>query len=423
MAFFRVLIQVIRQSFAELWRHKLRSFLTMFGIGWGICALALIIASGEGFRQGQRKNWKQLGDSIVMVFGGRTEMQAGGQRAGRNIRFYEEDVKAIREQCPLVTTVAGEVKTWGVAVESSFNAGRFLVVGVDPEYLKIRTLPAATGRNISWNDVENISRVCVLGDEVRRQLFEGRKNIINDQVRINGYQYSVVGLMGNKDQSSSYDGWDNDKILVPSTSLRKDCPANRGTAVEGRIQMIVYQPASVENWEAAQFQVRRTLGRIHDFDPRDEAATPMWDTIETASMFDDIFRSLGFFLGSVAFITLTLGGVGVMNTMLTSVAERTPEIGLKKALGATKFRIMIEFLFEGIVLAVISGLSGITLVAGLAALVNSLPMPAMFSGLPLNPDIVLMLSGALGAVALFSAIPPAWRAAGLTPVEALNYEK
>jgi putative ABC transport system permease protein len=205
--------------------------------------------------------------------------------------------------------------------------------------------------------------------------------------------------------------------------LRSDCPPDHETAVEGKINMIVYQPVSVEKWEAAQFQVRSTLGRIHDFNPRDEAAAPMWDTIETASMFDEIFQSLGLFLGSVALVTLTLGGVGVMNTMLTSVAERTPEIGLKKALGATKARIMVEFFFEGIVLALVSGAGGIALVAGLAALVNSFPMPAMFSGLPLNFDVVALLSAALGGVALFSALPPAWRAANFTPVEALNYEK
>jgi putative ABC transport system permease protein len=395
----------------------------MFGIGWGICALALIIASGEGFKQGQRKNWKQLGDSIVMVFGGRTELQAGGQRAGKQIRLMESDVRAIREQCYLVETVAGEVKNWEISVESSFNAGKFLIVGVDPEYLKIRTLPVAVGRTISWNDVENSSRVCVLGDEVRKQLFEGQKNVVDQEIRINGHTYSVVGLMGNKDQNSSYDGWDNDKILIPSSSLRKDCPPSRETAVEGFIQMIVYQPVSVERWKEAQFQVRSVLGRIHQFDPKDEAATPMWDTIETAAMFDDIFQSLGFFLGSVALITLSLGGVGVMNTMMTSVAERTPEIGLKKALGATRLRILMEFLFEGIVLALISGTAGISLVAGIAALVNSFPMPAMFSGLPLNLDLVLMLAGSLGAVALFSSLPPAWRAAGLTPVQALSYEK
>ncbi len=412
----------LRQAVSELWRHKLRSFLTMFGIGWGICCLALIGSLGEGFREGQRKHWEQLGDGIVMVFPGRTELQAGGRRAGRNIRFYQSDVEAIRRQCPLVSVVAEEIKTWSVPTESEFNAGRFLALGVDPEYLRIRNLPAGRGRNINWSDVENRSRVCVLGDSVRKQLFEDWTDPLGRTVRINGYEYSVVGLMDDKDQTSSYDGWDNDKILIPNTTLRSDCPPFRGVAVEGRVQNLVYRPKSLNQWKEAQLQVRRTLARIHDFDPDDTAAVPMWDTIETAAIFDEMFGSLGLFLGTVGLITLTLGGMGVMNTMMTSVVERTSEIGLKKAVGATRGRVLFEVLLEGIVLAGISGTAGLLLVGGLAAVVNSLPMPAFLGGLPIDQTLIVRLVLILGAVAVISALPPAWRAARMTPIQALRFE-
>lgn len=417
------LFTIINQAVAELWRHKLRTVLTMFGIGWGICALALISASGDGFKQGQRENWKQLGDRIVMVFGGRTELQAGGRRAGKDIRLYASDVKAIREQCNLVETVAGEIKRWGVPVESEINAGTFLVVGVDPDYLSLRNMPAGAGRDVNWTDVKEKSRVCVLGDSVRKQLFREERDLVGRQVRINGYRYEIVGLMDEKNQNSSYDGWDNDKVLIPTSAFRSDCPPFRGVAVEGRVQTIIYRPKSVSEWEPAQLQVRRTLARIHEFDPRDEAALPMWDTMKTASMFDEIFKSLGYFLGSVALVTLILGAMGVMNTMMTSVTERTPEIGLKKALGATRRRILVEFFAEGLFLAGISGTIGIILVWGLASLINALPMPAFFSGLPVNPDLVLRLVVLLGGVGILAALPPAWRAAGMTPVEALRFEK
>ncbi len=321
IGFLRRIGAMVEQATAELWRHKLRSFLTMFGIGWGVCALALILAVGEGFRQGQRKNWAQLGDSIVMVFGGRTEMQAGGQRAGRNIRLDQGDVEVIREQCPDVQVVSAEIKNYDVRAESDFNAGRFLVLGVDPEYLKIRNLPAVSGRDVGWTDVNQKSRVCVLGDSVRKQLFEKQKDVLGRQLRLNGYSYTVIGLMAEKDQNSSYDGWDNEKILVPISSIRQDCPPFRGIVSEGRVQTVVYKPKSVAQWKEAQEQVRRVVGRRHDFDPRDEAALPMWDTIQTAAMFDDIFQSLGVFLASVALITLSLGGMSVMNTMMTSVVE------------------------------------------------------------------------------------------------------
>ncbi len=419
----RRLIEIVRQGIAELMRHKLRSLLTMFGIGWGVVALALISASGDGFDQGQRENMKQLGDRIVMLFPGRTEMQAGGRRAGREIRFFEYDVKAIREQCPAVEVAAGEVKKWDTPVASNWNAGRFLVVGVDPDFLSLRNFPVSRGRNITWNDVRNRSRVCVLGHSVQKQLFEKHQDPIGGGVVISGYRYTVVGVMPEKNQNSSYDGWDNDKVLIPGPLVRSDCPPNPAVASEGAISNIIYRPRSVEEWKVAQQQIRRTLGRIHGFDPRDEAATPMWDTIEGAEMFEDTFRALGIFLGSVAFVTLSLGGIGVMNTMMTSVAERTAEIGLRKALGATRRRVLLEILAEGLILALISGTCGLILVGLVSVIVSTLPMPAFFSGLPIEVGTVERVIVLLGAVAIFSALPPAWRAARMTPVEALRFEK
>lgn len=419
----RRLVEIVRQGISELMRHKLRSLLTMFGIGWGVVALALISASGDGFDQGQRENMKQLGDRIVMLFPGRTEMQAGGRRAGREIRFFEYDVKAIREQCPAVEVAAGEVKKWDVPVASNWNAGRFLVVGVDPDFLTLRSFPVSRGRTIAWNDVRNRSRVCVLGHSVQKQLFEKHQDPIGGGVVISGYRYTVVGVMPEKNQNSSYDGWDNDKVLIPGPLVRSDCPPNTAVASEGAISNIIYRPRSVEEWKLAQQQVRRTLGRIHGFDPRDEAATPMWDTIEGAEMFEDTFRALGIFLGSVAFVTLSLGGIGVMNTMMTSVAERTAEIGLRKALGATRRRVLLEILAEGLILALISGTCGLILVGLVSVIVSTLPMPAFFSGLPLEVATVERVIVLLGAVAIFSALPPAWRAARMTPVEALRFEK
>jgi len=423
MTSIRQIILIFHQALTELWRHKLRSFLTMFGISWGIIALALIIASGEGFSQGGRDRTKQIGEGIVMVWGGRTEMQAGGQRSGRYIRLHRDDVQAIREQSPAIETAAGEFKTYNVPVESDFNSGRFLVLGVDTEYLKIRNLRAGSGRNIRWNDVERNNRVCVLGHSVKEQLFEKRTDVLGKEVRINDFSYRVIGLMDEKNQDTSYDGWDNDKVLIPRTSLIRDCPSNRGMAVEGRLNLILYKAKTDGLWEEAQKQVRRTLGNIHGFHHEDETALGIWDTIEDSAIVDNMFNSIGLFLGAVALVTLSLGGVGVMNTMFTSVAERTAEIGLKKALGAKQTRILSEFLLEGIVLAVFSGGTGILLALGLASFVNSFPMPAYFSGLPIDAGLVLKLTLVLGGVSVIAAIPPAWRASRMDPVVAMNFEK
>jgi putative ABC transport system permease protein len=394
----------------------------MFGIAWGIASLVLMSSFCDGFRNGQRKNMAQLGDSIVMVWGGRTERQAGGERAGRWIGLYQRDVQVVREQCPLVQVVAGEVKREGFA-SSEFNSGRFLTLGVTPEYLQLRNFPLAAGRAIDPADVQEGRRVCILGNSVKKQLFEGRADVLGRSVQIKGYPYQVVGLLSEKNQNSSYDGWDNDKILIPQTSLLRDCPPTVFWWREGRVDTLIYRPVSVRDWKAAQRQVRATLARIHDFDPLDEAATPMWDTLEAADLFDRAFDATEVFLAVISLVTLTLGGVGVMNTMMSSVAERTSEIGLRKALGATRGRILLEFFLEGALLALLSGAMGMAGIALLAGAVNSLPLPEMFAGLPISAKEGLIALAALGTVAIASCMPPAWRAANLTPVEALREER
>ncbi|MCC7176745.1 MAG: ABC transporter permease [Bryobacterales bacterium] len=410
------------QTLASVWRHKLRSFLTMFGIAWGIASLVLMSALCDGFRQGQRKNQSQLGDNIVLVFGGRTEKQAGGQRAGRRVRLEQRDVEAIREQCPAVSVVESELKRQA-AVTSDYNAGSFLTLGVTPEYLQLRNLPAAAGRDVSAHDQANGHRVCILGHTVRKQLFEGRQDVLGRRVSINGYPYTVAGLMSEKNQNSSYDGWDNDKILIPQSSLLRDCPPANPDWRPGQVNAIIYRPVSVGRWREAQHQVRAVLGRLHAFDPGDEGAIPLNDSIESAEFFDRVFDATEVFLAVLSLVTLSLGGVGVMNTMMTAVAERTHEIGLRKALGATRRRIMTEFLLEGLLLAVASGLAGFGVVSLLASAVNHLPMPTMFSGLPVRYRTAGLALAALGTVAVLSAFPPAWRACRLTPVEALREER
>jgi putative ABC transport system permease protein len=422
MRVFGFVAGLVQQTFVNVWRHKLRSFLTMFGIAWGMASLVLMSALCDGFRQGQRKNMAQLGDNIVMVWNGRTEKQAGGRRAGRQLYWDVKDIEAIREQCPAVSVVSGEVKR-DVSATSEFNSGRFRTVGVTPEYLLLRNFPLGTGRHVTREDELQARRVCVLGDSVRKQLFEDRRDVVGRTVSINNYPYNVIGLLNEKNQNSSYDGWDNEKILIPQSSLIRDCPPTRPDYRVGRLSPIVFRPASLDEWEKAQRQVRSVLGRRHDFDPTDESATPMWDMVESAERFDKSFDATEIFLAIVSIITLTLGGVGVMNTMMTAVAERTHEIGLRKALGATKRRILVDFLLEGLLIAFASGALGLTAVGLLAAGVNALPMPQMFSGLPISYGTALVAMLALGTVAILSAVPPAWRACQLTPVEALREER
>ncbi|GIU79617.1 MAG: ABC transporter permease [Bryobacteraceae bacterium] len=416
-------VDLLRQTLWNIRRNRLRSFLTLFGIAWGIASLVLMSSLSDGFRQGQRRNMAQIGDNIVFVFGGVTEEQAGGQRAGRRIRLRESDIELIRANCPAVAVISPEHKTRDVPARSATNAGRFLTVGVNPEYLKLRNLPVEIGRPVSEADVREARRVAVLGASVRKQLFEQNPRPIGERIHVNGYPYEVIGVMNEKEQNSSYDGWDNDKILIPHTALLRDAPADRQVYAEHRLYGFLYRPADISRWEEAQRQVREVLGRAHGFSPTDKGALRIFDSIESAQMFDAIFNATEIFLGAVALITLSLGGIGVMNTMMIAVAERTNEIGLKKALGATRRRILLDFFLEGVLLAVLSGAAGLVLTFLVSGAVNSMPLPAMFAGLPVQWKTLALATLALGSVAVAAALPPARRAARLTPVEALRYER
>ncbi len=317
----------------------------------------------------------------------------------------------------------GELQN-GAKVASAYNSGSFTVNGVEPLYSKIRTIPIAQGRFLTDPDETDAERVAVLGDNVRRQLFGERSTALGGQVFLNGLPYRIVGLMPAKNQDSSYNGLDGDKIYVPYATMVRDLPPKDDNFHPGIVNDIIYVPSSLTEWKAARRQVLRVLGRNHQFEPDDKGAVYIWDTVESAELVDQIFVSMTAFLGAIAVITLTLGGVGVLNIMLVSVTERTREIGLRKAIGATRHRIMMDFLAEGVILAGLSGVVGFLGAYGLASLVNSLPLKSdMFAGLPVKGATTAWSFAALAVVAIASALFPAWRAASLTPVEALRYER
>lgn len=414
--------EVFTDVVSSLLRNKLRSFLTMAGIAWGVASMVIIVAMGDGFKLGMRNNTKQLGENMVLVFPGRTEKQAGGQRAGQRVRVNYDDIRDIRSECWLVKTVTGELQNQTHAV-SPFNSGTFNTLGVEPIYPRIRTVPLDQGRFFNDGDEREARRVVVLGDNVRKQLFAERGGVLGSLVALNGLPFQVVGLLAAKEQNSSYNGLDSDKVFIPYSAMVRDVPLKDPNFVPGMVSDLIYVPASLAEWKHTRQQVMRVLGRNHRFDPEDKGAVFVWDTVEQAELMDGMFTSMTAFLASIAVVTLTLGGVGVMNIMLVTVTERTREIGLRKAIGATRRRILADFLLEGVLLASVSGTMGFLGAYGLATLVNQFPLPEMFPGLPVRGGTAALAFAVLSVIAVGSALWPAWKAASLTPVEALRYER
>jgi len=402
-----------------LWSHKLRTFLTMFGIAWGIVSIVLMIAAGEGLRVGQERATASFGRDIMIVFAGRTSAQAGGSRTGRKIYFEDTDIPIVQDRARDCRYVLPE-NTNTVQIHSDYNAALLQVAGSYPPFAEIRNTAVAEGRFYNWEDVRQSHRVAFLGTDARKQLF-GSRPVLGDKVYLNDIPYTVVGVMKKKEQDSSYDGWDVNKIFIPYPVMHEDFP-NKPPATPHSLDRILVTPASVSQHEACKGEVRTALATIHHFDPHDKEAADIWDTVEDAKAFETMTNGMKYFLGSVGFTTLFLGGLGVMNVMLVAVRERTREIGVRKSIGATSRSIMRQFFLESMIVVLISGGVGFAMAFGVCSLVDMFPMPQYFAGLLPTWQSGALALGLLGTVAVLSAIYPARRAASIDPIEALRYE-
>lgn len=412
-------LDLLKDTFATLWAHKRRTLLTMFGIAWGIISITVMIAAGQGLGVGIQKQHENFGKDVMIVFAGRTSMQAGGVRAGRAVIWMEDDYLAVKKESPACKYVMPELGNQ-VQVRSLFNSGQMRAVGALPEFAEIRTIPVAQGRFYNDADNDEARHVAFLGSEAKKQLFADR-DALGSTIWLNGIPYTVIGVMKPKDQNSSYDGFDTRKIFIPYNSMKRDFP-NKPPSPEHSVDRLLAAPWSLDTHADCVRQIRRTLGRLHDFDPRDNEAAGIWDTVKDARANWMIVNGMKIFMGAVGVATLFLGGLGVMNVMLVSVRERTREIGVRKALGATRHSILRQFFLETVIVVGLSGGTGLLLAYGFCMLVNLLPMPPFFAGLLTDWRVGTVSIVLLGTVAVLSAIYPANKAASVDPIEALRFE-
>src|SRR6266699_2424243 len=419
-----MLTEIIREAWVALKRNYTRSLLTMLGIVWGIATVTLLIAYGNSFCNILVGGFNAFGKSVVIAWPGQTSEQPGGQRAGKKVLIEQSDLDMIKQTATLVKYVCRETVGWiGISYQDRMVSGTAAIRGVCPEYGEMRNEVPSEGRWLSPGDEIERRRVCFLGGRIREQLFSGRP-AVGENVTIGGVRFEVIGVMQRKIQLSNYFSSDDESVWIPY-SAAGDLWNTRYAAV------LVFEPIAPQFEKKAMAQVLAAIATRQQFSPTDKKAFQMFGRDEFRPVIDAITIGLEVLLTFVGALTLGIGGVGVMNIMLVSVEERIREIGLRRALGAKKIHIKLQFLAETLLIMLLGGAIGVLLSYAIAAAVGTLPlMGPLFEDESGKADIHLKISTAtvmlsslvLLAVGVVSGLVPALRASRLDPVEALRYE-
>jgi putative ABC transport system permease protein len=414
----RAALDIFVQIFRNLWAHKLRSFLTMFGIAWGVGSLLLLVGVGEGFRSGNKRELAEFGKDIMFIFPGRAPVVHGSMNSARSYLLTYQDYLDIRTQAPHVRNACPLLSRTDMHQVSEFANASGEILGVEPQLNEISYLPLKEGRWLNDLDVSQRRNVIVLGNELLKNLFPGRP-AVGAFVLLNGVRFEVIGSMPHLGRGDN--NWLNMRGYIPFPVMATYFPL-KGENHENSISFVEYQPRVTAEHLLAAEDVHKIIARNHGFDWRDENAFDGWDTIQESKMVGTIFDVMNMFLGAVGMVTLALGAIGVINIMLVAVSERTHEIGLLKALGATNRSILLQFFMEGLLLTLGSGLIGMGFATALMAMVGTVQGPGGFDPPKLVPMSAILAIGSLTLAGVVAGLYPARKAAMLQPVEALRQE-
>lgn len=410
--------EILTEAYAAMRHNRRRTMLTMLGMAWGIATVVMLLAYGNGFGQAITNIFANFGTRLMIVVPGRTSMQAGGQKAGAQVRLTLEDVNTLTTNIPQITHITPEA---GKKANVQFDTRTFSfnVTGNNPDVYSIRALKLAEGRFYGVEDQLQRARVAVIGREAKEKLFSGR-NAIGERIRIDGLSFEVVGVLAPKMQEGDDDI--NRVIYVPFTAISD-------------LKDTHYLDSIWFNYETNDFQrleqsVRSVLAIQHKFSQTDRRAVMIFNLMEQVHQFQIITLGLKILLAFIGALTLGIGGVGLMNIMLVSVTQRTREIGVEKALGARKRDILYQFLAEALTITFIGGALGVILAYVVALSVGRLPLYSAFAKnaeagdirLIIDPVTLIIATGILTLVGLISGMLPAIRASRLEPIEALRYE-